>query len=80
MLTGFFVCGLFLLTVEGRSIDDEQYNEYMLRNLPTLLEELKVLLNIFFHTESLLRYINLFSQFHRRFHLTGVHIGIIEYQ
>ena len=39
---GALLCGLILVTAEGRSIDEERYNDYILRNLPTLLEEIKV--------------------------------------
>lgn len=40
---GALLCGLILVTAEGRSIDEERYNDYILRNLPTLLEEIKQL-------------------------------------
>ena len=42
MLVGVILYGFILLTAEGRSLDDERYNDFILRNLPSLLEEIKV--------------------------------------
>ena len=38
--------GFVLLTVDGKSLDDERYNDFILKNLPTLLEEIKVTIKI----------------------------------